>query len=134
MLRRTHLLLAVFALSIAAGEVDDTSQNWRKSTVPEVTRLFPIAPRGILERMLLEAAVDSSLKHDTELAEALNETFLPSEEVAQRIRDFAANYKGSNWRIREWFSGRDLYRMDGTDIDSIERLRSVERGISAGTR
>lgn len=33
MLEWTHLLLAVFALSMAAGEVDDTSQNWRKPTV-----------------------------------------------------------------------------------------------------
>ncbi len=143
MLEWTHLLLAVFALSMAAGEVDDTSQNWRKPTVSEVTRLFQIATRGIPEKMffeaavhqlnptaghqkgeLFEAAVESSLEHDTELAEALNETPPTREEVAQRLRDFAANYKGSNGRVREWFSGQDLYRTDETDMDSIEHLRS----------
>lgn len=143
MLRRAHLLLAVFALSMAAGEVDDVSQNWRKPTVSEVTRLFQIATRGIPEKMffeaevhqlmpvvgsregeLFEAAVESDLKDAIELAKARNETPPTREEVAQRLRDFAANYKGSNLRVREWFSGRDLYRMDETDMDSIERLRS----------
>ena len=88
----------------------------------EVHQLNPTA--GHQKGELFEEAVDSSLEHDTELAEALNETPPTREEVAQRLRDFAANYKESNWRIREWFSGRDLYRMDETDTDSIERLRS----------
>lgn len=143
MLRWTHLLLTVFALSMAAGEVDDASQNWRKPTVSEVTRLFQIAARGIPEKMFFEAevhqlnpttghqkgelfeeVVESDLKDAIELAKARNETPPTREEVAQRLRDFAANYKGSNWRVREWFSGQDLYRMDETDMDFIERLRS----------
>lgn len=93
MLRWTHLLLAVFVLSMAAGEVYDTSQNWHKPMVSEVTNLFQIATRGIPEKMLsdaevhqlmpieghqkgeiFEATVDRSLNHDTELAEALNKT------------------------------------------------------------
>ena len=85
-----------------------------------VHQLNPTA--GHQKGELFEAAVESSLEHDTELAEALNET--PPTRVAQRLRDFAANYKESNWRVREWFSGQDLYRMDETDMDSIERFRS----------
>lgn len=110
MLRWIYLILA---LPMAAGEVDDASQNWRKPTVSEVTRLFQIATRGIPEKMffeaevhqlnptaghqkgeLFEAAVDRSLEHGTELSEALNETPPTREEMAQRLRDFDANYKG----------------------------------------
>lgn len=133
MLRRTHLLLAVFALSIAAGEMDNTSQNWRKPTVSEVTRLFPIAPRGILERMLLEAAVDSSLKHDTELAEALNETSLPQEK--KWLKNFGIALRITRGVIGGFESGfRDEISIQWTKrIGSIERHRSVEREISAGT-
>ena len=95
------------------------SRRFRKSRV-----CFKSPREEFRGKMFFEAAVDSSLEHDMELAEALNETPPPREEVAQRLRDFAANYKGSNWKVREWFSGRDLYRMDETDMDSIERLRS----------
>lgn len=108
MLRCAYLILAL-ALPMAAGEVNVPSQNWCKPTVSEVTRLFQITTRGIPEKMLLEAevhrlnpttgyqkgeifetSVDSSLKHDTELAEALKEIPPKREEVAQGLRDFAA--------------------------------------------
>lgn len=125
------------------SQTGNALDNWRKPTVSEMTNLFQIAARGIPEKTffeaevhqlmpvvghqkgeLFEAAVDSSLERDTELAEARNETPPTREEVVQRLRDFAANYKGSNWRVREWFSGRRLYRKDETDMDFIERLRS----------
>lgn len=136
--------MATFVTSMyLLSQTGNALDNWRKPTVSEMTNLFQITTRSIPDKMLFEAdvfvkmpavgnekgdrfeeAVDSSLKRKTELAKAMGKKPPTREEVAQKLRDFAANYKGKKFRVREWFSGRHFYRVDEVDMDYHERLVS----------
>ena len=156
-MRNLKLLIATFVLETFAfsmcllSQTEDALNNWRKPTVTEMTNLFRIAVRSIPSKMVFEAevvvqeptlkatnedfdeTVDSMLDLKTRIAEATNETPPTREEVAQELRDFAANYKGEKLRVREWFSGPHLYRKDETNFENLgsdvnQHQQDVESG------
>lgn len=108
------LLLVAFS-SRPLSQVNEDSIEWRKPTISEITNLFYIATRKIPEKMILEAVVkEQSPPYDDQ----------PEE---YRFPAFSTD------QVKEWFSGRSLYRKSTRHLKSVESLaKGYKEAVTKG--
>ena len=108
------LFFASLRPSLQAGEV---LSEWRKPTITEMINLFNIATRPIPEKMMFEAVIKKQ-----------QWVIPPKPEPANSVEN--SELESLEWnppqfytrQVREWFSRRLLYRIDYTDLNSLESL------------